>query len=98
MKTELYELLKILSVSIVAAFIRFLGAKREHMVERVTTFAGGVLFGSLVGYVSSSSSIVAPYSHILTAAAALTSKDAIAMLIKELPKLLKSILNRFQSK
>ena len=94
MKFDLDKLMTVFLVSGVASTIRAVFHRSPSLWDNLFTLIGGVLFGSLVGYLSSTNIYTCGYRDIITAGAALTGKEVVDVLITALPRILKSYLTK----
>lgn len=81
-------------ISLVASFVRLIFYKTGNWLQTCLVFFGGVVFGTLVGYLLDGVTSLQPFSKILIAAAAIAGKEIIEFIIKSMPKLLKKFINK----
>lgn len=81
-------------ISLVASFIRLLFYKNESFVKTLITFVGGIAFGTLVGFLVSTSPILNGYDKIFAAAAAICGKEIVKLLIVDTPAFVKKLANK----
>lgn len=86
------KLMNYFIISVVGSFIRMIFFRNEPFGKTVLTFLGGILLGTLVGY------LIAPifpgWDKVATAVTAIIGKEFVMLMINDLPNVIRKFVNK----
>lgn len=94
---ELGRIIDCFIISVIASFARVLLYKNESFKSMLVVFFGGMLFGTLVGYLIGTFPKFSPFDKLCTAFAAILGREIVNFLIVQAPAFLKSALDRLSN-
>lgn len=84
-------------ISVIGSFARVLLYKNDSFKSMILVFFGGVLFGTLTGYLVGTFPRFASLDKLCTAFAAILGKEVMGFLIIQAPAVLKTIYEKISS-
>lgn len=84
-------------ISVIGSFARVLLYKNDSFKSVILIFLGGILFGTLIGYLVGTFPKYASLDKLCTAFAAILAKEVMSFLIIQTPAFLKRVYDRISS-
>lgn len=81
-------------ISLISSFVRVIFHRSGSWAQTCLMFFGGIIFGTLVGYLIDGVKALESFDKILIAASAIAAKEIIEFVIKGTPTLLKKFVNK----